>query len=324
MSARPAVPKGARTAGEAEGTPVSAVITDNLVPGRKRHGRAREVLGRVLGHKGALLSILFLLLLIIATSLARWILPFDPLAQDYGSMLQAPDRQHWFGTDELGRDILARVVYGARTSLITAGGAVLIAAVVGVPIGLVAGFFGGWRDAVLMRFVDVLLSLPGILFAMALIAVLGRSQTAALVAVGITGIPGFARITRAQVLSLRKRDFVTAVEALGGSSAYNMFRTVLPNSWSPILVQVVILSSVAILIEASLAFLGVGIPPPTPSWGEMLRTGKSFLNDAPTYALFPGLVLTLTILSLDTLGRVLGRVLEDRYEIADPAAGGTP
>ena len=286
-------------------------------------GRTREVVRRVLGHKGALLSVVFLLLLIVSSVLARWILPFDALTQDYASLLQAPGKAHWFGTDELGRDILARVVFGARTSLLTAAGAVTIAAVAGVPIGLVAGFFGGWRDALLMRCVDVLLSLPGILFAMALIAVLGRSQAAALVAVGITGIPSFARITRAQVLSLRKRDFVTAVEALGGSSSYNMFRTVLPNSWSPILVQVVILSSVAILIEASLAFLGVGIPPPTPSWGEMLRTGKSFLHDAPTYAVFPGLVLTFTILSLDTLGRTLARVLEDRHEVAE-FAGATP
>jgi ABC-type dipeptide/oligopeptide/nickel transport system permease subunit len=286
--------------------------------------RAGNVVARVLAHKGALLSVLFLASMVLATSLARWILPFDALAQDYGSILQPPGNPHWFGTDELGRDILARVVFGARTSLLTAAGAVTIAALVGVPIGLVAGFFGGWRDALLMRFVDVLLSLPGILFAMALIAVLGRSQMAALVAVGITGIPSFARITRAQVLSLRKRDFVTAVEALGGTSSYNMFRTVLPNSWSPILVQVVILSSVAILIEASLAFLGVGIPPPTPSWGEMLRTGKSFLHDSPTYAVFPGLVLTVTILSLDTLGRTLAKVLEDRHEVADAPPGATP
>ena len=283
--------------------------------------RAREVITRVLSHKGALLSVLFLVLMILTSLLARWILPFDALEQDYDSILQAPGAVHWFGTDELGRDILARVVFGARTSLLTAAGAVTIAALVGVPIGLVAGFFGGWRDMLLMRFVDVLLSLPGILFAMAMIAVLGRSQMAALVAVGITGIPTFARITRAQVLSLRKRDFVTAVEALGGSSSYNMFRTVLPNSWSPILVQVVILSSVAILIEASLAFLGIGIPPPTPSWGEMLRTGKSFLHDSPTYAVFPGLVLTFTILSLDTLGRTLARVLEDRHEVADSPVG---
>ena len=277
---------------------------------------------RVFSHKGALLGALFLAALLLATLLGRWILPFDALQQDFTSILQGPSSVHWFGTDELGRDILSRVVVGARTSLLTAAGAVSVAALIGVPIGLVAGFFGGWRDAVLMRFVDVLLSLPGILFAMALIAVLGRSQTAALVAVGITGIPTFARITRAQVLSLRKRDFVMAVEALGGSSAYSMFRTVLPNSWSPILVQVVILSAVAILIEASLAFLGVGIPPPTPSWGEMLRTGKSFLHDSPTYAVFPGVVLTLTILSLDTLGRRLGAVLADRHESVDALAAG--
>jgi peptide/nickel transport system permease protein len=286
--------------------------------------RSWGVVLRVLAHRGALVSVVFLALIILTSLLARWILPFDALAQDYASILQAPGKVHWLGTDELGRDILARVVFGARTSLLTAAGAVTIAALVGVPIGLVAGFFGGWRDMLLMRFVDVLLSLPGILFAMVLIAVLGRSQMAALVAVGITGIPGFARITRAQVLSLRKRDFVTAVEALGGSSGYNMFRTVLPNSWSPILVQVVILSSVAILIEASLAFLGIGIPPPTPSWGEMLRTGKSFLHDSPTYAVFPGLVLTFTILSLDTLGRTLAKVLEDRHEIADAPGATTP
>lgn len=278
--------------------------------------RSADVLRLLARRKGAMLGLLFLAVLVLSTSLARWILPFDALTQDFTATLQGPNSVHWFGTDELGRDILARVVYGARTSLITAGGAVAIAAFIGVPIGLVAGFFGGWRDTVLMRFVDVLLSLPGILFAMALIAVLGRSQTAALVAVGITGIPSFARITRAQVLSLRKRDFVTAVEALGGSAGYNMFRTVLPNSWSPILVQVVILSSVAILIEASLAFLGVGIPPPTPSWGEMLRTGKTFLYDAPTYAVLPGLVLTFTILSLDTIGRALAGVLADRHESA--------
>jgi len=287
--------------------------------------RSADVFRRLARRKGAMLGLLFLAMLIVMTSLARWILPFDALTPDFTATLQGPNRVHWFGTDELGRDILARVVYGARTSLITAGGAVAIAAVVGVPIGLVAGFFGGWRDTLLMRLVDVLLSLPGILFAMTLIAVLGRSQTAALVAVGITGIPSFARITRAQVLSLRKCDFVTAVEALGGSAAYNMFSTVLPNSWSPILVQVVILSSVAILIEASLAFLGVGIPPPTPSWGEMLRTGKTFLYDAPTYAVLPGVVLTLTILSLDTIGRALAGVLADRHEnvnTGDPAAGG--
>lgn len=279
---------------------------------------AWDIARRVLARPGARLGVVFMLAMTLTAVLAP-LLPIDPLAQDLLATLEGPSATHWFGADELGRDIFARVIYGARTSLLTAVGAVLIAGSIGVPIGLVAGFFGGWRDAVLMRLVDVLLALPGILFAMALIAVLGRSQVAALVAVGITGIPGFARITRAQVLSLRKRDFVTAVEAFGASATYSMFRTVLPNAWSPILVQVVVLSSVAILLEAALAFLGVGIPPPTPSWGEMLRTGKSFLYEAPTYAVLPGLVLTLTILSLDAIGRALAAVLEDRQGIADDA-----
>lgn len=276
--------------------------------------RTRSFARRFFSRTGALLSVLFLGTTAALAALAT-VLSIDPLAQDLGNALMGPSAEHWFGADELGRDIMARVIHGARTSLLTAAGAVTIAALVGVPVGLIAGFFGGWRDAVLMRAIDVLLALPGILFAMALIAVLGRSQTAALVAVGITGIPSFARVTRAQVLSLRKRDFVTAVEAFGASSTYNMFRTVLPNSWSPILVQVVVLSSVAILLEAALAFLGVGIPPPTPSWGEMLRTGKEYLHDAPYYAVLPGVVLTLTILSFDTIGRTLTAMLEDRHEL---------
>lgn len=266
---------------------------------------------RVLARPGAALSVAYLAGLAVLAACAG-LLGFDPLTQDVVRMLEGPSRDFPFGTDELGRDILSRVIYGARTSLVTAAGAVLLAASIGVPIGLVAGFFGGWRDAVLMRFVDLLLALPGIMLALAMIAVLGRSQAAALVAVGITGVPTFARVARAQVLTLRRRDFVTAVEAFGATSSYSMFRTILPNSWSPILTQMVVLSSVAILLEAALSFLGVGIPPPTPSWGEMLRTGKEYLHDAPTFAVLPGLALTLTILAFDTIGRALSTVIEGR------------
>jgi ABC-type dipeptide/oligopeptide/nickel transport system permease subunit len=282
----------------------------------KALARTTGFAGRFFARKSAVAAVAFLAVVAALAAFADR-LGFDPLAQDLVSALDGPSAAHWFGTDELGRDIVSRVIYGARTSLTTAAGAVAIAAVVGVPIGLVSGFFGGWRDAVLMRIVDVLLALPSILFAMAMIAVLGRSQAAALVAVGVTGIPSFARVTRAQVLTLRKRDFVTAVEAFGGSATYNMFCTVLPNAWSPILVQVVVLSSVAILLEAALAFLGVGIPPPTPSWGEMLRTGKSFLYEAPYYAVLPGIVLTLTILSFDTIGRTLTSLLEGRSGLGE-------
>lgn len=279
---------------------------------RWRPGSLR-VVGQLLRRRGSALSLAFLAMIAFLAIFAN-LLGFDALKQDIIRSLEGPSADYWFGTDELGRDILSRVIYGARTSLVTAAGAVLIAAIIGVPVGLISGFFGGWRDAVLMRGVDVMLALPAILFAMALIAVFGRSQGAALLAVGITGIPGFARIVRAQVLSLRKRDFVIAVEAFGASSGYNMFRTILPNSWNQILVQVVVLSSIAILLEAALAFLGVGVPPPTPSWGEMLRTGKTYLHEAPYYAVLPGVILTLTILSFDTIGRTLTAILEQTEE----------
>ncbi len=279
---------------------------------------AAAIFAKLMKRKGTAASVCFVGVVVLVAVFAN-VLGFDPLTQDFLHTLEGPSAKYWFGTDELGRDILSRVVFGARTSLLTAAGAVLIAGVIGVPIGLVAGFFSDWRDTVLMRFVDLLLALPAILFAMVLIAVFGRSQGAALLAVGITGVPGFARIVRAQTLTLRQRDFVVAVESFGGSSAYNMFRTVLPNAWSQILVQAVVLSSVAILLEAALAFLGVGVPPPTPSWGEMLRTGKAFLHEAPYYAVLPGLVLTLSILSFDTIGRALTEILEnpDEAEAAD-------
>ncbi len=274
---------------------------------------------RLFAHGPAAIAGLYLVLLAAVAGFAG-VLGFDPLSQDLVRMLEGPSRDYLFGTDELGRDILARAIWGARTSLLTAAGAVTLAASIGVPMGLVAGFFGGWRDAVLMRVVDLLLALPGIMMALALIAVLGRSQAAALVAVGLTGVPTFARVARAQVLSLRRRDFVTAVEAFGASSTYSLVHTILPNSWGPILTQMVVLSSVAILLEAALAFLGVGIPPPTPSWGEMLRTGKEYLYEAPTYAVLPGLILTMTILAFDTIGRTLSTVLEGREHLVPRSA----
>lgn len=281
-----------------------------------------NLLRRLLARRGPALSLAFLSLVAL-TAIFAGFLPLDPLAQSIADSLKPPSAEAWFGTDELGRDILARVVYGARTSLVTAFGAVLIAALIGIPVGLVAGFYGDWRDSLLMRCIDVLLALPNILFAMALIAVLGRSQGAALIAVGIAGIPGFARIARAQAMALRQLDFVMAVRSFGGGPGYIMLRTLLPNILSPLVVQAIVLASIAILLEAALAFLGVGVPPPTPSWGEMLRTGKSYLYEAPTYAVLPGLVLTLTILSFDTIGRALTAILDrDETDASGATIGG--
>ena len=282
----------------------------------------KNLLRRLLARRGPALSLAFLTLVAL-TAIFAGLLPLDPLAQSIADSLKPPSAEAWFGTDELGRDILARVVYGARTSLLTAFGAVLIAALIGVPVGLVAGFYGDWRDSLLMRCIDVLLALPNILFAMALIAVLGRSQGAALIAVGIAGIPGFARIARAQVMALRQLDFVMAVRSFGGGPGYIMLRTLLPNILSPLVVQAIVLASIAILLEAALAFLGVGVPPPTPSRGEMLRTGKSYLYEAPSYAVLPGLVLTLTILSFDTIGRALTAMLDrDETDASGATIGG--
>ena len=211
---------------------------------------------------------------------------------------------------------MARVHYRRLTSLVTAAGAVIIAGVIGCPIGLVAGSFGGWRDAVLMRIIDVLLRCQHSVRNGPDRRPRPQPERRAICCRHHRNSRLCPHRARAGTVVAQAR-LCTAVEAFGGSSAYNMFRTVLPNAWSPILVQVVVLSSVAILLEAALAFLGVGIPPPTPSWGEMLRTGKSYLYEAPTYAVLPGLVLTLTILSLDTLGRTLALVLEDRQEVVD-------
>ena len=290
--------------------------------GRRRAAArsALRVARRMFSRPAPALSLAYLLPLTAAALLAA---PpgLDPLAQHLARMLEGPSRDHPFGTDELGRDILARAIWGARTSLTTAAGAVSLAAAIGVPMGLVAGFFGGWRDAVLMRVVDLLLAQPGIMLALALIAVLGRSQAAALVAVGLTGLPTFARVARAQLLSLRRRDFVTAVEAFGATPGDTLFRTVLANALNPILTQMVVLSSVAILHEGALAFLGVGIPPVTPSWSKMLRRGKEYFHESPTYAVLPGVVLTLTILAFDTIGRALSAVLEGHERpLVRPAA----
>ena len=276
--------------------------------------RIASVARRLMARKGALLSVVFLTAISGAAIFADF-LPLDAFSQDLVSALEPPSPAHWFGTDELGRDIMSRAIYGARTSLLTAAGAVGIAAAIGIPIGLVAGFFGGWRDAVLD-------ARRGCASRIARHSLRHGDDRGHWQKSGggadrrrRHGDSSFARVTRAQVLSLRKRDFVTAVEAFGGTSSYNMFHTILPNSWSPIFVQVVVLASVAILLEAALAFLGVGIPPPTPSWGEMLRTGKSFLHEAPYYAVLPGLVLTLTILSFNSIGRALTGLLEGGQDV---------
>lgn len=249
-----------------------------------------------------------ILLLAVVAALAPVITSFDPLAVDIPNRYRSPDATHWMGTDELGRDIFTRTIYGARISLLAGFYAVVGASAVGVPLGLIAGFRGRFADALIMRVVDVQFALPSILLAMMVIVIVGRSFASTILAVVIASIPAFARVTRAATLAIREEEYVTAVKALGARSGYIMLRTVLPNAMSPIIVQMVITASVAVLLEAALSFLGLGTVPPDPSWGDMLRSAKAHLYDAPHYAIFPGMLLTLMVVALDQIGNGLQKL----------------
>jgi peptide/nickel transport system permease protein len=242
--------------------------------------------------------------------LAPWITSQDPLAQNRADRFLSPSLGHPFGTDEFGRDILSRVIHGARISLLTGAVAVLIGGTIGVPLGLVGGFAGGLTDAAIMRVLDFLLAVPAILLAMVIIAILGPGSFNAMLAVGVVSIPSFARLTRASTLTLKEREFVLATRALGVGPAYLMFRTILLNALTPIVVQIAVTGAVAMLLEAALSFLGLGTQPPAPSWGSMLNTGRSFLHQAPWYGLFPGMVITLSVFSLNALADALQAVVD--------------
>ncbi|MDR7417673.1 MAG: ABC transporter permease [Armatimonadota bacterium] len=243
----------------------------------------------------------FLLLVVSASILAAVVAPHDPLEMSKATPLSAPSTQFPLGTDQFGRDILSRLLFGARIALLIGIGSTLTAAAVGVPLGLWAGYAGGRVDAVVMRVVDTLLAIPPVLLAMALVAMTGRSSVNAAVAVAVVALPQFARIARAGTLSEKSLEYVEAAVAVGASDTRLVFRTILPNVLSPVLVQIPIGVSRAILLEASLSFLGLGTQPPQPSWGLMIRESRDYMYTAPLYGVFPGAVIALTVLSLNAL-----------------------
>jgi peptide/nickel transport system permease protein len=245
-----------------------------------------------------------LLILVVLAVFAPLVAPFDPTAQD-GESLLGPSGTHLLGTDQLGRDILSRLIYGARASLIAAVGAAAVGAGIGVPLGLLAGYLGRWVDAIAMRLVDLLLAVPGILLALVMIVVLGPGRLNLVLAIGIGAVPEFARLTRVATLAIRDRDFVLAARGMGASTADTMVRTVLPNVLGPIVIQLVVTASMAVVVEAGLTFLGLGTPPPAPSWGGMLQDARSYLYQSPSYGLFPGLCLVVTVFCLDRIGHGL-------------------
>lgn len=241
-------------------------------------------------------------LLVLSALLAPYLAPHDPNLQDWKIRLQPPSAAHPFGTDEFGRDLLSRALYGGRVSLVAGIVPVLIGASAGTLIGLVAGYMGGWWDQALMRLLDVLLAFPMIFLALAIVGTLGPGLLNAMLAVAVVSLPGYARLVRGQVLALRERDFVVAAQAAGATHGRVLLRHLLPNILSPLLVQATLSVGSAILTTASLSFLGLGTQPPTSDWGEMLALGRQYLPEAWWLAVFPGLFVMLAVLSVNLVG----------------------
>jgi len=249
---------------------------------------------------------------IVLALFAPWIAPNDPVATSWSAIRKAPSAAHWFGTDEIGRDVLSRVVFGTRASLLAGVVSVSISLLLGVPIGLVAGFAGGAVDALISRLTDAFLACPFLILAIALAAFLGPSLTNAMIAIGVSATPIFVRLTRAQVINVKVEDYVEAARALGNPPWRIALRHVLPNVTAPLIVQATLAIAAAVIAEASLSFLGLGQQPPEPSWGSMLNTAKNYVDQAPWMAVWPGLAIFALVLAFNLLGDGLRDALDPR------------
>lgn len=252
------------------------------------------------------------LILFVIALLAPLISPHDPLAQDPDRAYLPPGAGHLLGTDELGRDLFSRILWGARVSLPVAFVAVAVGLLVGGAIGLLAGYRGGVYDLLLMRLIDALLAFPGLVLAIAIVAALGPGLTKAMIAIGIVSVPVYARLVRGQVLQIKQLEFVTATRAMGAPHLRLVFGHVIPNLLNPIIVQVSLSAGFAILVEATLSFLGLGAQVPTPDWGQMINTGARFLNNDPYLALAPGVAISIAVYSFNWLGDSLRDALDPR------------
>jgi peptide/nickel transport system permease protein len=268
------------------------------------------VLSWLRSDRRAALSLGFLLLLVMVSIAAPWIAPYSPIVQDANLSLAEPDAAHLLGTDDLGRDVLSRLIHGAPATLYASFLAVSIATLIGVPVGLLAGFRGGWIDDGISRFIDALLSFPAIVLAIAVTGALGIGLTNGMIAVGIVFSPQIARLVRARALVVRQELYVDAARCLGASNARILWKHVLPNAIQPVIVQVTLLLAGALLAEASLSFLGLGIQPPNPSWGSMLARAYQNMEIAPAQMYPPGLAILLTALAFNTLGESLRVALD--------------
>lgn len=274
--------------------------------------RFQDRLGEFIKNRLAFLGLIIVLLILVVASLAPWIEIHDPLQQKISSRLQTPNLEHFFGTDHLGRDVWARLIHGARIALMVGIIAVGIGIVFGVPLGAIAGYYRGRVDEVIMRFMDAFLAFPPILLALAVVAMLGSSLGNTMIAIGVVYIPRFARVTRGSVLAEREKEYVEASKMVGEANFSILFRQILPNTLSPMIVQATVFIAYAILTEAALSFLGLGIQPPNPSWGSMLNEARMFIESDPYLAIIPGLAISFTVLGFNLLGDGLRDILDPR------------
>jgi peptide/nickel transport system permease protein len=288
-----------------------ATATSHAEAPRSRPGL--DLLRKALRHGSVLFGGGIILTLGLVALFGASLAPYDPMAMDFTARFAPPSWAHPFGTDDFGRDVFSRVLYGAAVSFQVAFIAVGISGVAGISLGLTAGYLGGWVDEVIMRVMDVLFAFPAVLLAITVMAILGRGVENAMIAIAIVYAPIFARVTRGAVISVRDRDFVLAARALGQSQLRIMVGHVLPNALGPIIVQTSLSLAFAILAEAALSFFGLGTQPPDPSWGRMLSEGRGFLQRAPWMGIFPGLAIMVSVLGFNTLGDGLRDVLDPRF-----------
>lgn len=273
---------------------------------------ARRAWRRLTRRRTAMVGAVVVLFFIVLAVFAAWIAPYDPIETSWSAIRQAPSAAHWFGTDDIGRDVLSRVIWGTQASLMAGVVSVSISLLLGVPIGLAAGFMGGWVDALISRITDAFLACPFLILAIALAAFLGPSLSNAMIAIGISATPIFVRLTRAQVLNVAVEDYIEAARAVGNPPWRIALRHVLPNVVAPLIVQATLAIASAVIAEASLSFLGLGQQPPAPSWGSMLNTAKNFVDNAPWMAIWPGLAIFALVLAFNLLGDGLRDALDPR------------
>jgi peptide/nickel transport system permease protein len=297
-------------------TAVTAVSTDKPAEISARTSKAqrrRRLRRRFMQRPPAVVGLFGVILVILVAIFAKLIAPYDPAASDYGAIFAPPfSGAHFLGTDDLGRDIFSRVIMGTQASLLAGLAATLLAVVIAVPIGLIAGYYRGWVDTVIMRVTDVALAFPFLVLAVGLAVILGPSLSNAILALAIGSIPGFIRITRGEVLGLREQDYIQAGIVNGAPDRFILFRHILPNAMSPLLVQASMVIPSSIIGEAALSYLGIGVQPPTSSWGIMLSSAQNYISQAPWYALFPGIAIAFTALCFNLLGDGLRDVLDPR------------